>query len=1074
MPMMPRRLLPVAVLLALGIAGLHAQNLDCGKPADVLLTPASPRANLQFQGTAGETVYIRLLFSNTEPGFSLRVPVVADPFGNTYYPREHDQALAGATPPDLAGLSQGELFNGLEYDLPTDGLFTLRLILFNPNAGSSLHLVLTRLNRPCFANTTLTCGRSIAGAISTSALGQVDTYQFSVQTGDVVSFRLLRVATSGLPDTGTDFFFAIYAADPARNNRPFAVNVDPTSKHLSFTSFAHIYGRYDWTATVTGTVTVVVLEYTGTLGGSYYLSATKLNGGGCGGPALTCNSIVDGVLTSPLTFSSYTIQADGGDVYQFRSARPDTSGGFTPSAEIFNSQGASVGIVAPGSASGHAASTATITFPKSGTYSVIVSGPLNGSLGAYSLGTLRLNRPCDGAQALSPCSAVVDGAVTGLIRSQIYRLSASANDSYLVRLLRPDANSLFRPRLDIYDQAGAQVLPLNTTDLGRANFTVPADGVYTLVLTDSFDSAQSGAYSLSLLRLNRPCDAGTLSCGVPSAGSLSRALASSVYTYTAGAGESFSVRMLPGSGAPQPAIEVYDSRGNLVGQPLPGNFAGVDVTKPAAGVYTVIATDSSKTPAASTFTLDLLRTTNACSVPADRGATVNGVVSATVPFLAYRIAAASGDVLSLRSSSSTAGFASQMELYDPDGVRLDSGVFSLSRKAAAAGNYTVILGAAVPLTAGGYSFAWQLLNLPAGASPLACGAATAGALSPSNQFRYYTLAANAGDTLRLIFTPIDNNFTPQIETFDPAGARIAANRDVTQKAAAGGNYLVVVSPSGTLTETGAYTLAFQRPNNPCSPLPLTCGQTTLRPVTLPGQLDTFSFNATGGDQTTIRLSSRSGSYSPFAEMYSTAGALLSTSSNGLLRRVLPADGVYTLLVRDRGALNLGSYRVSLQDDTNTCAVTDTEAPAIALVWPTGGEVLPGGTTFRIQWQSDDNVGVAAHDIALSTDGGKTFADPFANLGGNLQAYDWSLPSDIAPNRTAVLRVTATDAAGNAQTATSGLLTLIGSGFTPNSGATYSYDGLNRLTDVSLSDGSTIKYTWDAAGNLALITITAGQ
>ena len=49
--------------------------------------------------------------------------------------------------------------------------------------------------------------------------------------------------------------------------------------------------------------------------------------------------------------------------------------------------------------------------------------------------------------------------------------------------------------------------------------------------------------------------------------------------------------------------------------------------------------------------------------------------------------------------------------------------------------------------------------------------------------------------------------------------------------------------------------------------------------------------------------------------------------------------------------------------------------------------------------------------------------------------------------------------------------MIGSGFTPNSTATYIYDELNRLTDVSLSDGSTIKYIWDAAGNLALITIT---
>jgi YD repeat-containing protein len=115
--------------------------------------------------------------------------------------------------------------------------------------------------------------------------------------------------------------------------------------------------------------------------------------------------------------------------------------------------------------------------------------------------------------------------------------------------------------------------------------------------------------------------------------------------------------------------------------------------------------------------------------------------------------------------------------------------------------------------------------------------------------------------------------------------------------------------------------------------------------------------------------------------------------------------------------------------------------------------------------------VATQTIALSTDGGKTFADPFASLGGNQQAYDWILPAAIAPTRTAVLRITATDAAGNAQSASTGLLTLIGSGFTPNASATYSYDGLNRLIQATLSDGTAIQYIWDAAGNLAMITIT---
>jgi YD repeat-containing protein len=529
--------------------------------------------------------------------------------------------------------------------------------------------------------------------------------------------------------------------------------------------------------------------------------------------------------------------------------------------------------------------------------------------------------------------------------------------------------------------------------------------------------------------------------------------------------------MLLNTGSPQPSIEIYDARGNAIGQTVSGSFTGVDVLNPAAGVYTVLALDASTTPSPATFTLDLMRTSNGCSVPAAAGKTTAGVISAATPLVAYSIPATSGDLLALRSASTTAGFAAQMELYGPDGTRLDSGVFGVSRKVATTGTYTVLVGSAVARTAGGYGFTWQLMNKPVGTTPAACGGTTTGALSPANEFRYYTIASDAGDIQRVLFTRTSDNFSPQIEIFDPTGARIAANSDVTQKVTAAGNYLILVSPSTSSAETGSYSIAYQRPNNPCSAVSLTCGQTNLRQVTLPGQLDTITFTGTGGDVTTIRLATRTGPYSPFVEMYNAIGTRITTNANGVLRMVLPADGLYTLLVRDRSAVNLGSYRISLQDETNACAVNDTEAPVITLVRPTGGEVLPGGTTFRIQWQSDDNVGVATHTIALSTDAGKTFADPFANVGGTQQSYDWILPSDIAPSRTAEIRVTATDAAGNSQSATSDLLTVIGSGFTPNSTATYSYDALNRLTQAVLGDGRTIQYTWDAAGNLTQITVS---
>jgi YD repeat-containing protein len=389
----------------------------------------------------------------------------------------------------------------------------------------------------------------------------------------------------------------------------------------------------------------------------------------------------------------------------------------------------------------------------------------------------------------------------------------------------------------------------------------------------------------------------------------------------------------------------------------------------------------------------------------------------------------------------------------------------------ATGTYTVIVGASSPLTAGGYALSWQLLNKPAATSALQCGGSTTASLAATSQFRYYLAGADAGDLMRLVFTKISANFSPQIELFDPTGARIVAGSDISQKVKSGGAYLVVVSPSTAVSETGSFTVAFQRPNNPCSPTTLACGQSTLRQVVIPGQLDTFVFAATRGGQADVKLVSRSGGYSPYAELYDASGNRLKVASNGQLTYVILTTGAYTMLVRDPAG-NLGSYRASFQDDYNPCSATDTEPPVMTLLKPTAGEALAGSTTYRIQWQSDDNVGIASHDIALSTDGGHTFAMAIAGgLAGTTQTYNWFVPPDIAPSRTAVIRVTATDGAGNAQSASSGLISLIGSGFTANSTAAFTYDSLNRLTGAALGDGRTITYTWDAVGNLVAITVS---
>jgi CSLREA domain-containing protein len=106
------------------------------------------------------------------------------------------------------------------------------------------------------------------------------------------------------------------------------------------------------------------------------------------------------------------------------------------------------------------------------------------------------------------------------------------------------------------------------------------------------------------------------------------------------------------------------------------------------------------------------------------------------------------------------------------------------------------------------------------------------------------------------------------------------------------------------------------------------------------------------------------------------------------------------------------------DDSDADFVVDSVTPTVTVFTPNGGEVVRGGTTFRIQWASTDDVGVGTQDLMLSTDGGINFVPlPDARgrrvtgLAGNAQSFDWSVPFDLESNEARVC-VRARDTAGN--------------------------------------------------------------
>ena len=87
---------------------------------------------------------------------------------------------------------------------------------------------------------------------------------------------------------------------------------------------------------------------------------------------------------------------------------------------------------------------------------------------------------------------------------------------------------------------------------------------------------------------------------------------------------------------------------------------------------------------------------------------------------------------------------------------------------------------------------------------------------------------------------------------------------------------------------------------------------------------------------------------------------------------------------------LPNNRLSDQEQVDSLIV-----PMVLVLTPNGGEVLTVGQPVTILWKSAGRVGLVAHQVQLSVDGGVTYnQDISPRLDGMARSYTWTPTADM--------------------------------------------------------------------------------
>jgi hypothetical protein len=489
--------------------------------------------------------------------------------------------------------------------------------------------------------------------------------------------------------------------------------------------------------------------------------------------------------------------------------------------------------------------------------------------------------------------------------------------------------------------------------------------LFLLVLFSSFSCATQVKAEASIKDFGAGSDAqalttfSTIGFGETISGCIGAPAETDAYTFIANAGDVILLGITKVSGNLWPRIRLYDAASNLLEEETTFDHAEIIhesvTTSPtfkiylpivfrnctglsastqlesrhlalsatASGTYTILVSDGFNGTFTGEYNLFLQRLNSPVdSIPIAFGKTFTSTINLPAEMDTFSFSANAGDEI-LIGATQLSDVWPRVQLFDPQGhwVR-EHGThthFEITQTLSTAGNYTLLFNDSFGGdSTGDYALHLQRLNPPADPANLSYGQTITGTISMPAEMDAYTFSGTAGDTILIGATQISDVW-PGIQLFDPQGNLLTAfgthtHFEITHTLSVAGNYTILFDDSFKGGFTGDYALHLQRLNPPANPASLSYGQTITETISMPAEMDAYTFSGNSGDTICIAATQLSDVW-PRVQLFNPHGSLLVAQTGHTYFEVthtLSMVGTHTILINDgfNGRFT-GNYNITL-------------------------------------------------------------------------------------------------------------------------------------------------------------------